>query len=86
LEYNLDCTKKSKVPKTASSLLKMSERQVRRKLKIFIAEGPVGLAHGNRGKASSRKWDTTKEIFAISLLKDQWSGFWNYDSIRWFTA
>jgi len=40
-----------------------------------MTEGPARLAHGNRGKASSQKWDTSKEIFAINLLKGEWHNF-----------
>lgn len=58
-----------------AKILKITSRQLRRKLKKFKVFGPISLAHKNRGKVSKRKWDLKQEKFSIDLLKSQWKGF-----------
>lgn len=68
-------SRKDITQKDAAELIGVSERQVRRKLKIFHKEGPGGLAHKNRGKVSKKKWDFKEEAFSINLLKTDWKDF-----------
>ena len=41
----------------AAALLGLSERSVWRLKRRFLAEGPAGLVHGNRGRPSSPRFD-----------------------------
>jgi len=61
--------------KNAATLMRLSERQVRRKLRAFKKGGPSSLAHKSRGQASRRSWDKQEEALAIELLQDKWDGF-----------
>ncbi len=61
--------------KDGAIILKLSRRQVIRKIKIFKEKGIEGLIHKNRGKANKKRWDPEKEEFAINLLKNEWHGF-----------
>lgn len=59
----------------AAKVLKLSERQIRRKILSFKNNGLIGLTHKNRGKISNRIWDSEQEKLAINLLKNDWNGF-----------
>ncbi len=53
----------------AAELLGLTDRQVRNKLRDYKACGPASLAHKNRGRPSTRKWNQEEESKAIELLK-----------------
>ena len=55
----------------AAKLLKMSIRQVRRKSKRYLKEGPAGLAHRNRGRPSNRKTPESKRKKIIKYAKTE---------------
>jgi transposase len=59
----------------AANRLKMSTRWLREKLKRYKETGDHGLIHKNRGKESSKKWNTEQRALAIELLKSEWQGF-----------
>jgi len=61
--------------KSAGLLLRLSERQVRRKFKSFKTQGIPSLAHKNRGHARGKRWDPKQEALAIGLLRSDWAGF-----------
>jgi transposase len=46
--------------KMAGEVLGLSERQVRRLLRVYEKEGPKGLTHKRRGRPSNRR---TEEVF-----------------------
>lgn len=54
--------------KEGALILKLSPRQVRRKLIRYIEEGPPGLAHKGRGKYSNRRLSEEKRTMIIELL------------------
>ncbi len=59
----------------ASQTLKLTSRQIRRKLKRFLKWGAEGLVHKNRGRASPNAWRGTEKDMAISMLQGEWEGF-----------
>ncbi len=59
----------------AAKSLGITIRWVRKKFKRFLAEDDAGLAHKNRGKSSSRKWNQQHESIALDLLKGDWHDF-----------
>lgn len=61
--------------KDGAKILKITARQIIRKIKIFKDKGPEGLIHKNRGKPSKKKWDSKQEKLAIDLLKSDWHDF-----------
>ncbi len=68
-------SRKEITQKDAAELMGISERQVRRKLRVFHGQVPSGLAHKNRGKPSKRKWDYKEQAFSLNLLKTEWKDF-----------
>jgi transposase len=52
----------------AAEVLRVSERQVRRLLRTYREKGAVGLAHGNRGKASKRRMDEQTRERIVGLI------------------
>jgi len=56
--------KKELTQAEAAKILKISPRQVRRKLKRYMSDGAIGLVHKSRGLASNRAF-STPEIDAI---------------------
>jgi len=60
---------------TAAQILKVSTRWIRKKLKRYREQGDAGLVHLNRGRPSSRKWNSKEKALAIELLKSEWRGF-----------
>lgn len=59
----------------AAKILGMTERHIRRKLRIFKQMSVTGLVHKNRGKQSKLRWSVHEEKLAIDLLKSEWHGF-----------
>jgi len=59
--------------KEAADILGLSTRQVRRKLKRYIAEGAYGLTHKGRGKASNRKLSEERRLEIVKFLKTVYS-------------
>ena len=54
--------------KDAAEALKLSERQINRKLKKFKKEREKSLIHGNRGRPSPRKIDSEKIELIMNIL------------------
>lgn len=61
--------------KEAAQLMGLSVRQVRRKVKRYLHEGPTRLAHGNRGKQSNRSTDPTLVKKILDKLTTVYHGF-----------
>jgi transposase len=61
--------------KQASTILKLSLRQIKRRFKRYIIEGPDGLIHKGRGRESNRKIDQEAVNKVIAILKDRMNGF-----------
>lgn len=59
----------------ACSILKLSYRQIKRKFKRYLREGPDGLIHKGRGRESNRKLDQETIDRILEILKDQMQGF-----------
>lgn len=60
----------------AAELLGLSERQVRRSLRRYQAEGDRGLIHRSRGQPSNRKLPAAMRHRALQCLgQDTWRGF-----------
>lgn len=62
------------IPQLAESM-GLSERQVYRLKACYKREGPLGLAHKNRGRPSSRKMPNAKEAKIVKLAQGKYSGF-----------
>jgi transposase len=61
----------------ASELLGLSERQVKRLRKAYREKGAVGLAHGNRGKASPRWTEAYVREQVVELVRGQYRDYNN---------
>lgn len=61
--------------KEAAKLLRLSTRQVKRKLKAYRQQGAVSLVHKNRGRKSNRAVDENLAREAISIIKNQYVDF-----------
>jgi transposase InsO family protein len=61
--------------KEGAEILALSPRQVRRKLKRYIAEGKAGLIHKNLGKSSNRKVKKGLKDKVIGLLETTYRGY-----------
>ena len=59
----------------AARLLGLSERSVRRLRAVMEREGPTGLAHGNRGRASPRRLDEAMRARILELADGAYAGF-----------
>ncbi len=59
----------------AAQKLKLTSRQIRRKLKRFLKLGAGGLVHKSRGRASTKAWKGSEKDIAISMLQGEWEGF-----------
>jgi transposase len=59
----------------AAELLGLSVRQVRRLVARYREQGPAGLAHGNRGKASARRTSPAVGDQIVKLLKEGYSDY-----------
>src|SRR3989338_8103226 len=65
---------KPTVPQLAESM-GLSERHVYRLKACYKREGPLGLAHKNRGRPSFRKMLKAKEAKIVKLAQGKYSGF-----------
>lgn len=61
----------------ASQVLGLSERQVKRLKKAYREKGAVGLAHGNRGKASGRKIPEEVKEAIVRLVRERYRDYNN---------
>ena len=61
--------------KEAGTLLHLSIRHVRRKLRRYEQSGIQGLIHRNRGRSGNRKLELSKRIKIIYLYKKHYSDF-----------
>ena len=69
----LERIKKGEITQSeAAQLLKISERQVRRRLKNYRKSGANSLAHKHRGKNSNRKISDAIVTKILSLLKEKY--------------
>lgn len=59
----------------AAEALELSVRQVRRLKKAYREKGAVGLAHGNRGKASTRRTPETMRKRVVELAKKEYQDY-----------
>ena len=61
--------------KSVSSILGLSERQVRRLVKVVREEGDCGIIHKSRGRPSNRRISDELRGRALSLYKERYSDF-----------
>lgn len=59
----------------AAQLLHISERQIRRLLQKYKAQGPVALAHAARGQTSNSKIPEELRLKCLNIVADQFHGF-----------
>ena len=59
----------------AAQLLHISERQIRRLLQKYKAQGPAALAHAARGQTSNSKIPEEHRLKCLNLVADQFHGF-----------
>ncbi len=59
----------------ASKMLRITDRQVRNRLKSYKTNGAAGLIHKNRGRESLLKWDYKEREFSMELLRTDFKGF-----------
>ncbi len=60
---------------TASGLLGLTDRQIRRIVKRVRESGDEGLAHQSRGKPSNRRIDLRKKATVLRLYKERYGDF-----------
>lgn len=70
-----DAKERERTNKEIAQALGLSVRQVQRLKKKLDIEGPVGLAHGNRGNKSKRALDDDLIKQIIDLYKTKYTGF-----------
>jgi transposase len=58
----------------AAEALGLSERQLWRLRRAFERDGPAGLVHGNRGRASPRRLDEELRTTVTALARDRYAG------------
>ena len=59
----------------AAQLLHISERQIRRLLQKYKAQGPAALAHAGRGQTSNCKLPEELRLKCLNIVSDQLHGF-----------
>ena len=59
----------------AAELLGVSERQLWRLRTALVRDGPAGLVHGNRGRASPRRLDDALGERILGLARERYAGF-----------
>lgn len=59
----------------AAQLLHISERQIRRLLQKYKAQGPVVLAHAGRGRTSNSRLPEEIRLKCLNLVAEQFHGF-----------
>jgi hypothetical protein len=57
----------------AAGVLGLSERSVRRLRARMEREGPAGLVHGNRGRASPRRLPEATRVRILALAEDTYA-------------
>ena len=60
---------------TAAKVLGLSRRQVHRLLKKFQTDGPAGIRHKARGRASNNRIDPAVREFAVTLVRENYIDF-----------
>lgn len=58
----------------AAALLRVSDRQVRRLLAMWLDMGAVGLVHGNRGRRPVNRTDEEVRARILGLVEDRYAG------------
>jgi hypothetical protein len=61
--------------KTAAALLDLSERQVRRLVKVVVAFGDSGVVHRSRGQPSNRRFPEKTKQRVLKLYRRKYWGF-----------
>ena len=61
--------------KTAASMMGLSDRQVRRLVKVVREKGDRGIIHGSRGRPSNHRFSDKIKEKTISLYKRRYSDF-----------
>lgn len=59
----------------AGRMLRITDRQVRNKIKRYKESGAAGLVHKGRGKTSPFRWNIEEREFVMDLLRDEFKGF-----------
>lgn len=59
----------------AAQLLLISERQIRRLLQKYKAQGPTALAHAARGQISNSKIPEEIRLKCLNMIAEQFHGF-----------
>ncbi|MBR7734295.1 ISNCY family transposase, partial [Acinetobacter nosocomialis] len=59
----------------AAQLLHISERQIRRLLQKYKAQGPTALAHAARGQISNSRLPEELRLKCLNIVSDQFHGF-----------
>ena len=59
----------------AAAVLGISEPQVWRPLQVYREEGPAGLVHGNRGRASPRRLPAEERTRVVQSTSTTYAGF-----------
>ncbi|OIG79715.1 transposase, partial [Acinetobacter baumannii] len=59
----------------AAQLLHISERQIRRLLQKYKAQGPAALAHAGRGQISNSRLPEELRLKCLNIVSDQLHGF-----------
>ena len=59
----------------AAQLLHISERQIRRLLQKYKAQGPAALAHAGRGQTSNSRLSEELRLKCLNIVSDQLHGF-----------
>ena len=59
----------------AAGVMGLSDRQVRRLVTRFAADGPESIIHGLRGKPSNRQLDQALKDEAVAFVKELYSDF-----------
>ena len=59
----------------AAQLLHISERQIRRLLQKYKAQGPAALAHAARGQTSNSKLPEELRLKCLNMIAEQFHGF-----------
>jgi hypothetical protein len=70
-----DVTAKRLTVNEAAQLLRLTRRQVFRRLKAYRAHGPKALVSARRGKPSNRRYPATLRTEALALIKANYADF-----------
>ena len=67
--------KKEMTQREAGALLRLSVRQVRRKLKRYVKSGPSGLIHRSRGRPSNRRMPEHERQKILNVYRNEFPDF-----------